>query len=111
MLDFWYRGCGWCIKAMPQLNALASQFKGRPVAVLGMNTDKNEADAKFVIDAMSLKYATLCADGIPEKYGVRGFPTLIVIDTEGTVRDVHVGYSPTLKTDVAKTIEGLLTKK
>jgi hypothetical protein len=40
VLDFWYRGCGWCIKAMPQLNALAAEFEGRPVAVLGMNTDK-----------------------------------------------------------------------
>ncbi len=108
VLDFWYRGCGWCIKAMPQLNALAEQFEGRPVAVLGMNTDEDEADAKFVIEAMGLKYGTLRAKGIPEKYGVQGFPTLVVIDGEGTVRDAHVGYSPTLKADVAKVIEGLL---
>ncbi len=108
VLDFWYRGCGWCIKAMPQMNALAEQFEGRPVAVLGMNTDANEADAKFVIDAMGLKYATLRAKGIPEKYGVQGFPTLILIDPEGKVRDVHVGYSPTLHAVVAKAIEGLL---
>jgi peroxiredoxin len=111
VLDFWYRGCGWCIKAMPQINALAGQFEGRPVAVLGMNTDRNEADAKFVSDAMGLKYATLRAEGIPEKYGVQGFPTLILIDPEGTVRDVHVGYSPTLQADVAKMIEGLLPPK
>ena len=102
VLDFWYRGCGWCIKAMPQLNALAEQFQGRPVAVLGMNTDRKEADAKFVVDAMGLKYETLRAEGIPEKYGVQGFPTLILIDPEGKVRDVHVGYSPTLRADVAK---------
>jgi peroxiredoxin len=111
VLDFWYRGCGWCIKAMPQLNALAEQFQTRPVAVLGMNTDRVEADAKFVCDAMGLKYATLRAEGIPEKYGVQGFPTLIIIDPEGKVRDMHVGYSPTLRTDVAKTIEGLLPLK
>jgi thiol-disulfide isomerase/thioredoxin len=111
VLDFWYRGCGWCIKAMPQLNALAGQFAGRPVAVLGMNTDRNEADAKFVCDAMDLKYATLRAQGIPEKYGVQGFPTLIIIDPTGTVRDMHVGYSPTLQIDVAKSLEGLLPKK
>ena len=85
VLDFWYRGCGWCIKAMPQLNALAEQFAGRPVAVLGMNTDRNEADAKLVVDVMGLKYATLRAEGIPEKYGVQGFPTLILIDPEGKV--------------------------
>ena len=81
------------------------------MAVLGMNTDRNEADAKFVIDAMGLKYATLRAEGIPEKYGVQGFPTLIVIDADGVVRDLHVGYSPTLETDLAKTIEGLLPRK
>jgi thiol-disulfide isomerase/thioredoxin len=111
VLDFWYRGCGWCIKAMPQLNALAGQFDGRPVVVLGMNTDRNEADAKFVADAMGLKYATLRAQGIPEKYGVQGFPTLILIDPEGKVRDVHVGYSPTLQTELAKMIKGLLPLK
>ena len=111
VLDFWYRGCGWCIKAMPQLNALAEQFKGRPVAVLGMNTDRKEADAKFVADAMGLKYATLRAEGVPEKYRVQGFPTLILIDPEGTVRDVHVGYSPTLRAELTKAIEGLLPPK
>ncbi|HKI18301.1 MAG TPA: TlpA disulfide reductase family protein [Isosphaeraceae bacterium] len=111
VLDFWYRGCGWCIKAMPQLNALAEDFAERPVAVLGMNTDGNEADAKFVADAMGLKYATLRAKGIPEKYGVQGFPTLILIDREGKVRDMHVGYSPTLRAELAKAIEGLLPSK
>ena len=111
VLDFWYRGCGWCIKAMPQVNALAEQFQGRPVAVLGMNTDRKEEDAKLVTEVMNLKYQTLRAEGIPEKYHVQGFPTLIIIDPEGKVRDVHVGYSPTLQTDVAKVIEGLLPAK
>jgi thiol-disulfide isomerase/thioredoxin len=108
VLDFWYRGCGWCIRAMPQLNALAEQFRGRPVAVLGMNTDREKANAQFVVDAMGLKYMTLRAEGIPEKYKVRGFPTLILIDPEGTVRDVHVGYSPTLRAELARAIEDLL---
>ncbi len=110
ILDFWYRGCGWCIKAMPQLNALAQEFAQRPVAVLGMNTDRDEADTKFVVDAMGLKYETLCAAGVPEKYGVQGFPTLILIDPQGKVRDVHVGYSPTLRASLTRQIEGLLPK-
>lgn len=108
VLDFWYRGCGWCVRAMPQLNALAEAFQDRPVAILGMNTDRKEEDAKLVCEVMALKYPTLRAEGVPEKYGVQGFPTLIVIDPEGKVRDIHVGYSPTLRADVAKVIEGLL---
>jgi peroxiredoxin len=111
ILDFWYRGCGWCIRAMPQMKELANDFKDQPVTVLGMNTDQNEKDAKFVVDEMGLNYPVLKAQGLPEKYHVRGFPTLIIIDQAGKVADIHVGYSPTLREDVAKSVKGLLAKK
>jgi thiol-disulfide isomerase/thioredoxin len=107
-LDFWYRGCGWCMRAMPQVKALADQFRGQPVVILGMNTDREDKDARFVIDKLQLNYATLHGQGVPEKYGVRGFPTFIVIDQKGIVRARHVGYSPTLRQEMAKTIDGLL---
>ena len=42
---------------------------------------------------------------------MQGFPTLILIDREGKVRDMHVGYSPTLRAELAKAIEGLLPPK
>jgi peroxiredoxin len=111
ILDFWYRGCGWCIRAMPQMKEIAAHFKDQPVVVFGMNTDPKEEDAKFVIDKMGLNYTTLKAIGVPEKYKVRGFPTLIIIDGEGVVRDIHVGYSPHLKEEVIKSVEKLLPKK
>ncbi len=110
ILDFWYRGCGWCIRAMPQVKQLAEDFKDQPVAVLGMNTDREEKDAKFVVDEMALHYPVLKAEGLPEKYHVRGFPTLIIIDQDGKVADVHVGYSATLRDDVAKSIKGMLAR-
>jgi peroxiredoxin len=108
VLDFWYRGCGWCIRAMPQIQQLADDFKGDPVAVLGMNKDRDEQDARFVVDAMHLTYPILKATGVPEKYGVHGFPTLVVIDQKGTVRDIHIGFSKTLRADVSKVIRELL---
>ena len=108
VLDFWYRGCGWCIKAMPQLNGLTEDFAGQPVAVLGMNTDEDEADARFVIEKMGLKYPTVRAKGAADKLGVEGFPTLVVIDKAGVVHDIHVGYSPTLRRDVGQQIRELL---
>ena len=111
ILDFWYRGCGWCIRAMPQMKELAEDFKGQPVAVLGMNTDSEEKDAKFVVDEMKLNYPVLKAEGLPEKYHVRGFPTLIIVDQTGKVADVHVGYSPTLREEVAKAVKRLLARQ
>ena len=48
VLDFWYRGCGWCIKAMPQMNQLAADFAGKPVTIFGMNTDREEKDERLL---------------------------------------------------------------
>jgi RNA polymerase sigma-70 factor (ECF subfamily) len=111
ILDFWYRTCSWCIRAMPQVKEIATRFADRPVVVLGMNTDPKEADAQIVVKKMGLNYATLKAAGLPEKYKVQGFPTLVVVDQEGIVRDIHVGYSPTLKEEVVRTVERLLKAK
>jgi thiol-disulfide isomerase/thioredoxin len=112
IMDFWYRGCGWCMRAMPQVKQLAAEFKGQPVVVLGMNTDRDEADAKFVVDKMKLDYQTLKIEqNLPEKYGVQGFPTLIIIDQQGKVHDMHVGYSPTLQREVGEIVRQLLAKQ
>jgi len=111
VMDFWYRGCGWCMYAMPQVKRLAEDFKDKPVAVLGMNTDQKLEDARFVVKELGLNYPQVQATGIPEKFGVRGFPTLIIIDQLGVVRDVHVGYSPDLYETVCKKIEELLQPK
>ncbi len=112
VLDFWYRGCGWCMRAVPQMKQLAAEFKQAPVAIIGMNIDPVEADAKFVVDKMGLNYATLRVDRkLPEQFGVRGYPTLVIIDPQGKVQDLHVGYSPTLQQEVGEIVRQLLAKR
>ena len=108
VMDFWYRGCGWCMYAMPQVKQLASDFKDQPVAILGMNTDRDLADAKFVVKELALDYPQVQATGIPEQFSVQGFPTLIIIDSQGVIRDIHLGYSPDLHEKVSKKIRSLL---
>jgi thiol-disulfide isomerase/thioredoxin len=111
ILDFWYRGCGWCICSMPQLKEIVAHFKGRPVVFFGMNTDRKLEDAQFVVDKMGLNYTNLKAEGLPKRYEVRGFPTLVIIDQQGIVRDMHVGYSPTLRDEVIQSVERLLKEQ
>lgn len=111
VLDFWYRGCGWCIRAMPQMNQLADDFAGQPVAILGMNIDVDRADARIVAEAMALKYPTLRAEKIADQFGVTGYPTIILIDRHGTVRAMHDGFNPTLRQDLRRAIRDLLPEK
>jgi thiol-disulfide isomerase/thioredoxin len=109
VLDFWYRGCGWCMLAMPQVKEVAAHFAGRPVVVLGMSTDTPESkDADFVAQKMALPYPTLYAKDIARAYGIQGFPTLLILDQTGAVKSIDVGYSSTLRDGVERKVEALL---
>jgi thiol-disulfide isomerase/thioredoxin len=108
VLDFWCRGCGWCMRAMPQVKKLAAHYRDKPVAVFGANNDQDEKDARFVVKEMALDYPVLRSQDLPQRYGVTGFPTLVIVDQEGKVADVHVGYSDHLFEDVSATIDRLL---
>lgn len=113
LLDFWYRGCGWCMRAMPTVEQLAHDYDGRPVAFLGMNTDPDKSDARSVVDVMHLTYPVLSTTmgAVPKDYGVSVYPTFVVIDQKGVVREIRVGYSKTLRTDLSKSIDRLLDAK
>jgi thiol-disulfide isomerase/thioredoxin len=111
VMDFWYRGCGWCMYAMPQVVKISKTFRDQPVVVLGMTTDEKDDDARVVVDAMGIDYPTIKASGIPPKYGVEGYPTLIVIDQAGKIRKIHVGYSPRLFEEVSGVIRELLAEE
>ena len=115
VLDFWYRGCAACIEAMPQIKQVAAHFATRPVAIFGMNIDPLPEDARFVANSRQLNYPTLRTDGtdLAQSYGAVdfGFPTLVVIDRQGVIRDIVIGSSPDLAVSLIKTIDGLLDPK
>ncbi len=75
-----------------------------------MNTDEDQADARYVVEKLGITYPVLrstheIAGGYERSFG---FPTLVIVDREGRVRDVHIGYSDTLGEDVIKTVQRLL---
>ena len=111
VLDFWFRGCSWCIRAMPQLKQIAEQYKGRPVAVLGMNTDSELTDARYVVEKMKLPYTNLQAEELTKDFRVSGFPTLMIVDPQGVIRHIHSGFSPDLKQRLAAQIDSLLAQQ
>jgi peroxiredoxin len=112
LLDFWYRNCPWCLRSVPQLKQLSAAFQGQHVILIGMNVDKFEADARFVVEKMRLDYLNLRADDdLLKKYGMVGCPAFVVIDRQGTVREIHIGYSPTFYSDMSDLVRQLLAQR
>lgn len=107
VMDFWGTWCPWCVKAMPAIQKVHEKFKGKPVAILGMNYEGDpKADPMAFMKKHGFTYEVIFkADTIAEKYKVRGWPTLYVIGADGKVLFSESGFSPDLEAKLTEVIE------
>lgn len=79
LVDFWAVWCGPCRQIAPTVEALASEYKGK-LKVGKMNVDDHQQ--------------------VPQKYGIRSIPTLLVFKG-GQVVDQVIGAVPRAKLEEA----------
>jgi thiol-disulfide isomerase/thioredoxin len=107
VLDFWSRRCAPCIPVMRTLAELSKHFDDESVAILGMNDDENEADARFVHQYLKIPYPTLRAAAVLEDYHVSSWPAIYGIDARGNLRHVRFGIPATLRDDLTAQVRAL----
>ena len=94
VLEFWASWCGVCRITVPTLNAWHDRYSARGLTVLGVTTDPSALASQAALD-FGIHYA-VASDAQAETsrvYRAHSIPTLYLIDREGIVRDVQVGYS------------------
>jgi len=113
LLDFWATWCGPCKAAMPSIQKIHEDYKGKGVTVLGVNTwEKKEDGAKKYMESKGFNYGCLLkGDDLATAYGVTGIPTLVVIGKDGKVALVEVGMGPNGADGLRKAIDGALAAK
>jgi thiol-disulfide isomerase/thioredoxin len=102
ILDFWATWCGPCMAAMPHTQEVAAHYKDQGVVVLGSCTSDTRAKFETWVKDNQAKYPDILwshdkaergADRASRKlYGVSGIPTQFIIDRDGKVVDIVVGY-------------------
>jgi thiol-disulfide isomerase/thioredoxin len=93
VLDFFASWCGPCRQQAPIIDRLARRLSGPKLALYGVNTSDEFADARRYMDAHHPSYPVLF-DGDAQAanaFDVSGLPTLLVIDKQGIVRAVEMG--------------------
>jgi len=97
LLDFWTLGCINCMDIIPDLKALEHEF-GDKLTVIGVHSAKfaNEKDTENIRSAI-LRYGLAhpvvndANFAIWNKFGVRAWPTLVLISPAGIVSSVYAG--------------------
>jgi thioredoxin 1 len=72
LVDFWAEWCGPCKQIGPALEEISSEMEGK-LTIAKLNIDENP--------------------GVPQKYGVRGIPTMMIF-SGGQVAATKVGALP-----------------
>lgn len=109
VLDFWAVWCGPCVQAMPHLQELHENYKGKGVKIFGLNTREREENdpAKFMKDKGFTYGLLLESDDVAKAYKVGGIPTFYIIDQNGEIALTKVGYNPNDKS-IEETLKKLL---
>ena len=96
LLDFWATWCGPCKQAMPSIQKISEDYKGKDVVILGVNTweKKEGAGKKYMTDKGYTYGCLLAGDDLAVAYGISGIPTLIVIGKDGKIEKIEVGFGP-----------------
>ncbi|MCF6281548.1 MAG: TlpA family protein disulfide reductase [Candidatus Polarisedimenticolaceae bacterium] len=112
MVNFWASWCGPCRQEMPELESLYQQYKGMGFTLLGINVDDQIKNADKMLKQIPVSFPVLydSEHKVSDLYEVAAMPTTILIDRNGTIRDIHHGYQPGTEQLYQKQIEALLTE-
>ena len=84
-IEFWATYCGPCVDAMPRLQALQKQFKGK-LQVIAISTEKEKRVRQYLINKPSDLWFAVDTDNLFEKvFPYRVIPQSVLIDKTGKV--------------------------
>lgn len=87
LLEFWIKNCGYCIEAVPKLNALNKKYKSASFRVLGLNTEDNQNAISAFVKKNQVEYPVFWGNNpdVNKNYGIAAFPQAVLIDKTGLI--------------------------
>lgn len=114
VLNFFATYCVPCIKEIPSFNDLYQSYEGKGVKLVYVNVDPDmdQATAQKFIVQKGIEVPMMLPNQrqAVKSYGVVGLPRIVIIDRNGKISEVIIGFKTNLKKQLSKIIEGLLLK-
>jgi len=111
VINFWFTACGPCIKEIPLLNELAKDYKYKNVVFLAM-APENRGLIKRFLKRNPFKYNIVpAASKYIGQLQVENFPTHLIIDKNGIIRQVFIGFEEGIKEKLEAEMDKLLKER
>ncbi len=91
LVHFWASWCPVCRIEQGSIDALARDYRVLSVSL----DDGTDAELRAYLAAQSVNYPVVVDRGgtLAQAYGVRGVPASFIVDAQGDIRFVEVGYT------------------
>lgn len=96
LLEFWFKYCGPCVKAVPQLNELNQKLKNDNFLLYGVEfrEDFPKGDLQKYVSAIGIDYPVLYnGKKLAIKYSVQSAPAFMIIDKKGSIIYLESGFN------------------
>src|SRR5437899_9323524 len=79
----------------PHERSLVKRLQNKPFVLLGINSDSDREKLKKVLEKEQITWRSFWAGGtsgpIPTQWRIRGWPSILLIDHNGVVRQKYAG--------------------
>jgi peroxiredoxin len=107
VINFWFTACKPCIAEMIYLNKLVEENKDSTVVFIAP-APENEAQIRKFLKKYSFEYnITPSSTDFIASMNIENFPTHLVVDKNGIIRQVFIGYADDIKEKLKSEIDNL----
>lgn len=109
VLNFWYTGCGPCIREMSELSKWLDACPDVNYLAVTWNTPEQ---IQKIVERQGFRFRQIAVDSVLWKmFGVQQTPTTVVLDKQGVVRKITIGTNQQKRDELLKTIRQLSVGK
>ena len=111
-LDFWASWCGPCLQSIPFLEQINTELKAKNFEVIAINLDETKEDAEQFLQKHKINFTVAVnpSNECPSACDVLAMPSSYLIDRQGKIRHIQLGFLTEEKTELRAKIEKLLAE-
>lgn len=111
-VDFWASWCGPCEQSMPFLEQISTELKAKNFEVIAVNLDESKDDALQFLQKHKVNFTVAVNPNneCPGAFNVLAMPSSYIIDRQGKIRHIQLGFHVEEKAELRAKIEKLLAE-